>query len=336
MSLTSVSRTTADEVIAQKTKQENDPAAFTWTEPEKAAAEDPDFLIQGEYGIDGPDAAWGIQVVALGAGAFDAYLLENGLPGLGWTRAKKRIRLSGIRSGKDVQLSSEDKSVTAVIRRQTISVSQNGSVIADLPRIQRTSPTLGAKPTREAIVLFDGSSTDAWIEGVMENGLLANTNVATKEHFRDYTLHLEFRTPYKPFARGQQRGNSGVYHQGRYETQVLDSFGLEGFMNETGGLYSIADPILNMCLPPLVWQTYDVDFTAARFDAQGVLARHARITVKLNGVIVQGNQELPKTTPAARVKKITPQPGPLFLQHHNNPVFYRNIWVAPKTASATE
>ena len=211
-----------------------------------------------------------------------------------------------------------------------MSVTDNKKLVAQLSRIERQSPTLGAKPPAGAKVLFDGSSADAWINGVVENGLLLNKDVTTKESFHDYTLHLEFRTPYKPYARGQQRGNSGVYHQGRFETQVLDSFGLEGLMNETGGIYSIAAPTLNMCLPPLTWQTYDVDFSAAKFDAAGQLIQPAKITVKLNGVVVHNEQELPHTTTAARVKEITPQPGPLYLQHHNNPVYYRNIWIVPK------
>ncbi len=315
-----------DETISKKV-QAQDPVAFTWTDPMIAEKEDPDFLIQGEYGIDTPDTPWAVQVVALGSGAFDAYLLEGGLPGLGWTKPKARMRLSGTRIENVVRFASEDQAITAIIQNQKITVSQKDTLIAELSRIERLSPTLGAKPSEGAIVLFDGSSADKWKNAVVENGLLPNTNVTTKEAFADYSLHLEFRTPYKPFARGQQRGNSGVYHQGRYETQVLDSFGLDGLMNETGGIYSIADPLLNMCLPPLTWQTYDIDFGSAKFDSQEVLTKHARITVRLNGVVVQDDIALTKTTPAAPVKKITREPGPLFLQHHKNPVYYRNIWI---------
>lgn len=319
-----------------KDGDKNDRSALTWTDPKLAAAEDPDFTIQGEYGLNEQGAPWGVQVVALGGGAFDAYLLEGGLPGLGWTKAKSRVRLNGKRSENVVQFSSEDRSATAVIADGKISVSRSDKVIAELPRIERKSPTLGAQPSEGAVVLFDGSSTDAWVNGVINDGLLLNSNVTTKDSFEDYTLHLEFRTPYKPYARGQERGNSGVYQQGRYETQVLDSFGLEGLMNETGGVYSIADPLLNMCLPPLTWQTYDIDFTAARFDDQDKLTKHARINVRLNGIVVQNDLELPKTTTAAPVKQITRKPGPLFLQQHNNAVYYRNIWIVPKKSSNGE
>ncbi len=305
-------------------------AALTWTDPAKATTEDPDFSIQGEYGEGKANAAFGVQVVALGGGNFEAYLLEGGLPGLGWTRDKSRMRLSGSRSNDSLQLVSDDKSTTANVTLGKIVVSRQGRTIAEVSKVDRKSPTLGAKPGPGAIVLFDGSSADAWQGGKIESGLLANNDIATKQSFTDYTLHIEFQTPYKPYARGQARGNSGVYHQGRYETQVLDSFGLDGKMDETGGLYSIAAPKLNMCLPPLIWQTYDIDFTAARFDGQGELKRPALITVRLNGVTVHTDQELPQSTPSARIKKVTSEPGPIFIQHHGNPVYYRNIWLVPK------
>lgn len=316
------------------TDKKQDLAALTWTDPTQAAAEDPDFSIQGEYGYATSDAAFGVQVVALGGGSFDAYLLEGGLPGLGWTRQKSRTLLTGTRTDEGVRLASEDQMTTAIIQNGVIKVTQDEKVIAELPRVERQSPTLGAPPSTGAIVLFDGTHADAWKDGVVENGLLANKNATTKDAFNDYSLHLEFRTPYKPYARGQARGNSGVYHQGRYETQVLDSFGLTGEMNETGGIYSIAAPRLNMCLPPLTWQTYDVDFTAAKFDTSGTMTQPAKITVRLNGILVHYDQELPKTTAAAPVKKITPEPGPLYLQHHSNPIYYRNIWLVRKNSVA--
>lgn len=305
-------------------------AALTWTDPVKAATEDTDFLIQGEYGFASNDSAWGLQVVALGEGKFDAYLLDGGLPGLGWTKQKPRTRLTGVRTSEKTELASGDASTKVVLSNGKAVVSRDGKTVGELPKLERSSPTLGAKPPAGSIVLFDGSSADAWENGKIENGLLANNDIVTKQSFTDYTLHLEFRTPYKPYARGQSRGNSGVYHQGRYETQVLDSFGLEGEMNETGGIYSIAAPKLNMCLPPLTWQTYDVDFVSAKFDSNGERKSPAKITVRLNGVLVHSDQELPQTTASARVTKITSEPGPIYIQHHNNPVYYRNIWIVPK------
>ena len=101
-------------------------------------------------------------------------------------------------------------------------------------------------------------------------------------------------------------------------------------MNETGGIYTIADPSINLCFPPLTWQTYDVELTSPEFDDQGKITKHARATVKLNGVVVQDDVELPKTTTAAKLKDITPEPGPIYIQHHGNPVYYRNIWLVEK------
>jgi hypothetical protein len=314
----------------------NERAQAVWTDPAKAATDDPDFTIQGEYGIDAKGQPWGVQVVALGGGAFDAYALEGGLPGLGWTRDSGRIRLSGTRSGRRVALASEDGEMTVTIGDGKATLRRSGQVLAALPRVERKSPTVGVKPrTAAAIILFDGKTADAWTGGRVAGGLLAANNSRTKQTFTDYRLHVEFRTPYMPYARGQQRGNSGVYHQGRYETQVLDSFGLEGRMNETGGIYSIAAPRINICFPPLAWQTYDVDFTAAKFDQAGQLQKPAEITVRLNGVLVQRDQPLPHTTTAAPIKTITPAPGPIFIQYHNNPVYYRNIWIVPKTSRAS-
>jgi len=131
-----------------------------------------------------------------------------------------------------------------------------------------------------------------------------------------------------PTARGQGRGNSGVYIQGRYECQVLDSFGLEGEENECGGIYSIAKPAVNMCFPPLAWQTYDIDFTAAKFDEQGKKTKNARVTIKHNGVNIYDDMELPHGTPGWHEEG--PEPDALFLQNHGNPVAFRNIWVVEK------
>jgi hypothetical protein len=143
------------------------------------------------------------------------------------------------------------------------------------------------------------------------------------------TLHLEFRVPYQPQDRGQGRGNSGCYVQGRYEVQILDSFGLDSKDNDCGGIYSVSAPALNMSYPPLAWQTYDIDFVAARYDAQGQLIAAPRITVRHNGVVIHRDVELKKVTPGG-VEADGPGPGPLHLQDHGNPVRFRNIWFQPR------
>ena len=306
----------------------------TWTDPQKAAAEDPAFLIQGEYGVAKTGQPWAIQVVALGENKLDAYVLEGGFPGLGFSKDKERFKLSGeLHENGTASFTGKNKageSFSGSIEEGKFTLKKGETVTGTFSRVVRQSPTIGRIPPPGAVVLFDGKSANAWNkENLVENGLLKNNDISTKEKFGDYHLHLEFRTPYKPYARGQARGNSGVYHQGRYETQVLDAFGLEGKMNETGGLYSIKDPDLNMCLPPLQWQTYDVDLKSALFDQAGKLLQPARITVKLNGVIIHKDVELPKATPGHKVK-FGPGPGPIFLQGHGNPVFYRNIWLIKK------
>jgi hypothetical protein len=228
-------------------------------------------------------------------------------------------------------LTNEAKSITATIRPGRLVLKAEDGTTSELPRIERHSPTLGAKPAAGAVVLFDGGSADHWEKGVVENGNLLGSGCTSRRQFGDYTLHLEFRTPYKPAARGQQRGNSGIYHSGRWETQILDSFGLEGKDNECGGIYSISKPRLNMCLPPLAWQTYDVEFTAAKFDSSGKRTAWPRITVRLNGVVVHEDLELAKdfTTSAPLTKPLEGPEGPVFLQEHGNPVVFRNIWVVP-------
>jgi hypothetical protein len=303
----------------------------TWTDPDVARQEDPDFAIQGEYGSTSAGASAGVQVVALGNGQFDAYLLQDGLPGLGWTREKSRSVLKGMREGDKINLANAEKKISATISQGKLQLLSEDGKTSTLPHIERTSATLGAKPPKEAVVLFDGTSAEQWENGKCDNGVLLATGCTSKQRFGDYTLHLEFRTPYMPFARGQGRGNSGIYHSGRWETQVLDSFGLEGKENEAGGIYSVSKPLLNMCLPPLAWQTYDVDFTAAKFDAAGKRTAWPRITVKLNGVLVHENLELPKdfTTAAPINQPLVNPEGPVYLQNHSNPVVYRNIWIVP-------
>jgi hypothetical protein len=194
--------------------------------------------------------------------------------------------------------------------------------------LERKSPTLGAKPPEGAIVLFDGSGVGEFPGAKMTEDKLLLAGAFSKREFGDFTLHVEFRTPFMPNATGQARGNSGVYLQNRYEIQVLDSFGLNGESNECGGLYSLKAPAVNMCLPPLTWQTYDIDFTAAKFDGDKK-TRNARATIRHNGVAIYDDMEIPSLTPGGASTE-APGRGPFQLQWHGNPVTYRNIWVVEK------
>ena len=169
--------------------------------------------------------------------------------------------------------------------------------------MERRSPRLGARPPEKAVVLFDGTGLEAWMQRdgqpagwkLREDGSMEVTrgNILTRRSFGDVRIHLEFRTPLMPEARGQARGNSGVYVQGRYEVQVLDSFGLEPMDNGCGAVYRIAPPRVNASLPPLQWQTYEITFRAPRFDSSGSKTANARITVRHNGEVIHSNLELP-------------------------------------------
>jgi hypothetical protein len=163
----------------------------------------------------------------------------------------------------------------------------------------------------------------------MDDRKLLAAGCKSKESFSDFTAHLEFLLPFKPLGRGQDRGNSGVYVQDRYEIQVLDSFGLKGENNECGGIYTFAKPAVNICFPPLTWQTYDIDFTTAKYDDSGKKLKNAILTLRHNGVVIHDNLELKGPSPG-NGKPEDGTGGPFQLQGHDNPVFYRNIWVVRK------
>ena len=297
-----------------------EPAAFLTVE-----AAGPDFLLQGEFTAKG----LGANIIALGAEKYRLVIFQGGLPGAGWDGSAKE-EMEGAKSGTKVSFAPKAGEARGTLEDGQLKLNRPGNEAATLSRVIRRSPTEGLAAPTGAKVLFDGKNADAWKNGkVDERGFLrcGTTSVAI---FKDYTLHLEFLLPLKPSARGQGRANSGVYHQDRYEVQVLDSFGLKGENNECGGIYTISAPKVNMCFPPLQWQTYDIDFTAAKFDAQGQRTAWARITVRHNGILIQDNVELPRTTTSSGIKTITDTPGPFQLQEHGNPVYYRNIWVLEK------
>lgn len=295
-----------------------------------AATADADFAIQGEY-VGDLDTGFGAlktgaRVIALGKGKFHTVLYLGGLPGDGWN---KEI-YEGDGQLEDGAAVFKQPQGSGRIENGTLTMTSiEGDVVGKLSRTERKSATLAQKPPEGAVVLFDGSGTDQFEKSRMTADGLLIPAATTKRKFGSCTLHLEFRTPFMPEARGQARGNSGCYLQGRYEVQILDSFGLAGKDNECGGIYSVKDPDANMCFPPLVWQTYDIDYTAATFDATGKKQKNARITVRHNGVVIHDNVELPHATTAAPVPE-GPGKGPLYLQDHGNPVRYRNIWLVEK------
>jgi len=287
-----------------------------------AATAGPDFAVQGEYVSD----KGGAQVIALGDGKFHIVGWENGLPGTS-PEAKKTTEADAERKGDTVSF--EKDGWKGTITADALAVSDPDGGTHNLTRTVRKSPTTGAQPPAGATVLFDGKNADAWQGGKIDSEGNLQAGTKSRQSFADCTLHVEFRTPFMPTARGQGRGNSGVYLQDRFEVQVLDSFGLKGENNECGGIYTIAKPKVNMCFPPLSWQTYDIDFVAAKFGADGKKTSEATLTVKHNGVLIHDKVEVGKSTAAAG-RGEGAEPGPIQLQHHGNPVVYRNIWIVPR------
>ena len=291
----------------------------------------PEYALQGEYkgmvDIGGGEEDFGVQIIALGNGKFRLVAFQGGLPGDGWERDDQQMEGEGLLV--DGKIEAEIDGAGIVVADGIISVSADGQAIGMLKKVERKSPMLRKLPLEEAIVLFDGTSVDQFDNAKLVDGkYLGATNATTKEKFGDHQLHIEFRTPFMPTSRGQSRGNSGVYVQGRYEVQILDSFGLDGRDNECGGIYSISEPDINMCFPALVWQTYDIDFTAARYDDDGKKTKNARITVIHNGVVIHDDIEVKHGTPGHHPEG--PGDDHLYLQDHGNPVVFRNIWVVKK------
>lgn len=300
-----------------------------YTDPAKAGF---DWQIQGEYVGTMAGKKLGAEVIARGFGKFDVNFLPGGLRGEGGEYAR-RIVAKGQREKNRVRIEGIKRKWSAVIAEGNMEGKSEDGASFTLKKIIRKSPTLGKEPPEGAVVLYR-SPKDVinWINGKVVDGNLLGNGCVSKRKFGDHTLHLEFRLSFMPTRRGQARSNSGVYVQGRYEVQVLDSFGLSGASNECGGIYGVAKPKVNMCFPPLTWQTYDIEFRAARFDADGKKIKNATITVRHNGVVIHENVEFKRgTTGGARLRE-SPEPGPLYLQHHGGQVQYRNIWVVENKA----
>jgi hypothetical protein len=286
-----------------------------------------DFQVQGEYIGKLGSQSFGIQVIARGNGKFLGVVFPGGLPGAGWDAEKNvKHKLSGETTGAVTSLAGDG--FDASISNGSIAL-KHGDKTGDFKRLHRESPTLGKGAPEGAIVLFNGANVDRWEPARMAEAGLMGVGTRTRQSFENYTLHIEFRSPFMPYAyeNGQERGNSGLYLGDQYECQILDSFGLEGADNECGGIYQNARPKVNMCYPPLSWQTYDVDFTCAKFDAEGKVTAPARVTMQHNGVVIHDNLELKVTPGGGRNDQ---KPGALFLQDHGDPVRFRNIWLVEK------
>lgn len=192
------------------------------------------------------------------------------------------------------------------------------------------------------IMLFDGSDFSHWIGDSnkpvgweIEDGAMkivpGTGSIMTREKYRDFKMHLEFKLPQMDASvKGQNRANSGVYIQRRYEVQILDSYGLEPNVNDCGAIYKVKAPDTNACARPNQWQSYDIIFRAARYDSDDPYVKkleNAKITVWQNGVLIHKNVSIPNKTGEGQPEG--PDPAPILLQDHSNEVWFRNIWIEP-------
>jgi hypothetical protein len=296
-------------------------------DPAKLKA-DPDYAVQGEYVGEGDSKVKvGAQVIARGGGEFEVHVLAGGLPGEGWDG--KTITKATAKRGEDGVAMISGPNTTGSIMGDKLTIKAGVAPEVTLAKVERKSKTLGEKPPAGAVILFEKAGDEQKWDGgklvELSDGKFLGVGEKSKQTFGAFKAHLEFRLPWMPNSRGQGRGNSGVYLQDRYEVQVLDSFGLSGENNECGGIYTQHKPKVNMCLPPMRWQTYDIEFTPARFGDAGKKTKNGRVTILHNGVKIHDDVEFPKECPGGQKEAATP--GPFQLQNHGDPVVYRNFWV---------
>lgn len=311
-------------VLAVATACEGRPV---FVDPGEAAAH-PHFAIMGEYkGSTSDGKKWGLQVASAHTSLY-GILYEGGLPGDGWDpETNASVELKGAGDATPAELTGEGAPVLRFHEGVFQVISGEGAVAGELARVERESPTMGKEAPEGAVVLFDGSGLEAWErnKGMTDDGLLIE-GAHTAGEFGDMQLHLEFRLPFMPGHGGQGRANSGVYIMNRYEVQILDSFGLSPQFDGAASLYRSTPPRINMSFPPLVWQTYDIDFRAPRFDEDGKKTENARITVRHNGVVVHEDHELESGTGAGGRREEVAKAF-LLLQDHSDPVRFRNVWL---------
>lgn len=307
-----------------------------YTEPPK---KDPNYPLMGEFvgqirvrGEKKKKQQVALQIRPVAGNQFHAIAFFGGLPGEPGHQSDE-MRLIGLR-GKDSLVLSGGPWAIFVDPKGCNLVSSGGKLLGRLTRVNRVSPTLGAKAPEGATVLFDGTNVDHFAKGEMTEDGLLKQGALISPMFQDFNLHVEFRLPYMPLADGQSRGNSGLYLQSRYECQVLDSFGTEKMFNGLGSLYRMKAPDVNMAFPPLRWQTYDVQFTAPRWASDGTKIRDAHVTSWVNGVKVQDNVALPSKTGAGKPEE--PNLSPINIQDHGDPVRFRNIWIVDRGITSAE
>ena len=206
----------------------------------------------------------------------------------------------------------------------------------------KVTPGMNGGAPSDAIVLFDGTNLNNWesqngegdpAKWKVENGymeVVARTGgIQTKQEFEDFQLHIEWASPTEIVGEGQGRGNSGVFMQGIYEVQILDSHESQTYSNgQAASIYKQSMPLVNATVAPGKWNVYDIIYKAPRFNNVGIKVASGTITVIHNGVVVQNHHVLRGTTPYIGLPQNPAHgPGPIALQDHGNPVRFRNIWI---------
>lgn len=303
------------------------------------------FTSRGKYPLNGNKSKCVAEVFPIGNNEYSIRFMEA----FG-TRAEILARTKGAENNQEIIFS--DSAARGKISGDVIKGEMQylGDWIGfQLIKVVRSSVTMGAKPTSEAIILFDGSGFDEWttdndlplrwkivnkdemeVVGFIPN-VTPKTDIHTKRQFtNDLYLHLEFKLSLMADKKGQDRSNSGVIFQGVGEIQILDSYGLDGSWNDCGSLYRRSPPKVNMSLPPLSWQTYDIIFHSPRYDENGKLQKHAEITVFHNGKGIHSNYPM-KGGPAQLQNGIKNFPVSIRLQDHRDVLWFRNIWAIDLT-----
>jgi hypothetical protein len=222
-----------------------------------------------------------------------------------------------------------------------LSLNLFGAETASGPEPRKVTPGTGGSPPSDAIVLFDGKDLSNWLNEtngpanwLVENGVVTvrgTNHIFTKQAFGDCQLHVEWASPNPPKGKGQARGNSGVFFQGLYELQILDSVDNPTYFNgQAGAIYKQYAPLVNACRNPGEWQTYDVIYHAPRFADDGGLKSPARVTLLHNGVLALDNVEIKGRTHHDNAPTVYEKHNlkePLKLQNHHSAVRFRNIWI---------
>lgn len=219
-----------------------------------------------------------------------------------------------------------------------------------VPKVVTPGATNTDAPS-DAIILFDGKNLDQWVSvkdsskpaaWTVANGVVTvkkgTGNIQTRRSFTDYQLHIEWKIPDNITGSGQARGNSGIFLASTgpgdegYEMQVLDGYNNGTYVNgQTASIYKQAIPLANACKKPGEWQTYDIIWTAPRFNDDGSLNSPARVTAFHNGVLVQNNFELKGVTRYIGTPEYKKHgAAPIKLQDHGDPsepISFRNIWI---------